>query len=267
MTIAPRVVLSLLGALLIQAAPARSQTAPPERRWAVEAHIGGAFGNNPTGGSGTLPPPGETFTPLAGGPPSRVVPSWMFGDGTALHNQVAANLGLATRITPLDSMLTSHMIQQQSGVTFGGRLTRWLSPRFDFEVSGEFNFRRSVFVDAVTPAIDATRASYISGFNGLFASAPAIFVNPVTTLTVSVHDHSGLEGMGTAALNVKFGAGAWQPFASFGGGFIVGLGDLPSLTVTGDYQFSTNNLGIHQTDTVKATERTSARFVGLVGGG
>ena len=52
----------------------------------------------------SLDPRIATSSPLF---PSRQVSSWLFGDGAALLNDVAAEFGLTERISPLDAVLAS----------------------------------------------------------------------------------------------------------------------------------------------------------------
>jgi hypothetical protein len=73
--------------------------------------------------------------------------------------------------------------------------------------------------------------------------------------------------MGTAALDMKFGVGAWQPYVCFGGGVIGGRGHYPSFTLAGDYQFTANGLPIHQSDVVTVSQHVGLAPAGLIGGG
>jgi hypothetical protein len=261
------------GALLagwLSAVPARAQTLPPlppEYRWTFEVHGGGTFGSSSSGGTAALPPPGATFTPLAGGPPSREVPSWAFGDGAALFNEVARNLGVSQQIVPLDPLLTSRIMRQRPGAAFGGRLTRWVNPRIDLEFSVDFSFRHGELASVVAPSLEATRASYEAAFNAFFATAPGLFANPSTVVTTTFQDRAGFEAIGTGTVNIRLGHGTWQPYAAVGGGVIVGLGTFPSFTLKGDYQFEVNGFPVHQTDTVTVHQRMPPRPLLVLGGG
>src|SRR5215831_17625937 len=80
----------------------------PKGKWEVEVHGGGAFGSNPTDGTGSLPPAGSTFVTSSLNS-SRRASSWYFGDGAMLMNAINASfaglLGAPGRITPLDPVL------------------------------------------------------------------------------------------------------------------------------------------------------------------
>jgi hypothetical protein len=260
-----RVAAALFVSLACHVSVAWAQSA---KAYTIELHAGGAFGSSPTTGSGGLPGPGVTFVPFGGTTTTtRLVPSWAFGDGTALFNSVASASGLAGRIVPLDAVLTSRSTRQISGSSVGGRLTRRLSPRLDVEATFDLSFRRSEFTSAVRAAVEATRASYQAAFSEFLSQTPNIFTNPAVGVTTTFSDHTGHEAMGCVALNLHLGSGAWAPYVTGGGGFVVGGGTLPSFTVTGDYQFAVNGSPFHQTDYVTVSQTSGVRPLALVGAG
>ena len=80
------------------ASPAAAQTAG-SGKWEIEFHGGGMLPTNPTGGTVSLPGPGEVFTSLSNVPAigpavhaSRRQSSWYFGDGAILFNGLADTL-------------------------------------------------------------------------------------------------------------------------------------------------------------------------------
>src|SRR5688572_17847300 len=85
------------------------------QQWEVEFHGGWQATPDVSGGSGSLPPPGATFS----APPfqSRRVSSWLFGDGAQLLNAIAGASGfnVPQRITPLDSVANNLLAQRSSG--------------------------------------------------------------------------------------------------------------------------------------------------------
>lgn len=260
----PRVAAAFFVSLACHASVAWAQSA---KAYTIEVHAGGAFGSSPTTGSGSLPGPGLTFVPTLGVPSTRLVPSWAFGDGAVLFNEVASATGLVGRITPLDVVLTSQSSRQTSAGSIGGRLTRRLSPRLEVEASFDLSFRRVEFTSAVRPAVEATRASYQAAFTELFARAPSLFTSPSVSVTTTFSDHTGHEAIGSVALNLRLGTGAWAPYVTGGGGFVVGGGNLPSFTLTGDYQFAVNGFPLHETDAVTVSQILGIRPLALVGAG
>src|SRR5690242_9116821 len=81
-------------------------------KWELQVFSGFPVYNR-TAGSSALPPPGPFYTvlirPLIYA--SRRVPSWFFGDGTNLFNAAADEVGSVPKITPLDPLLTSSVVQ------------------------------------------------------------------------------------------------------------------------------------------------------------
>src|SRR5439155_15657393 len=96
--------------VVLMAAPAHAQQA--SGKWEIEFHAGGGPVSNPTDATANLPVAGPPFTTVVA-TTSRRTPSWYFGDGAVLLNQVNAALGLSPRITPLDSVFKSSLADRQ----------------------------------------------------------------------------------------------------------------------------------------------------------
>src|SRR5262245_46241379 len=112
-------------------------------KWEVEFHGGGLFSTNPTGGTTSLPAPGQPFLTGAANAnaaplPSRYEPSWYFGDGTLLFNQAATALGPPDRIVPLDPVLARPLGEHRGGGSVGVRISRVLTPRVTAELSVDY---------------------------------------------------------------------------------------------------------------------------------
>ena len=126
------------------------QRQPPARRtppkWVLEIHGGGLFGSGqPSGQSSPSYPVGAAFTTVAGAP-SRAVPSWYFGDGSVLFEQVRTQFADLFNqrfggITPLDEALERAGTERKSAPSFGVRLTRILSPRYSVEFDVDWSGR------------------------------------------------------------------------------------------------------------------------------
>ena len=93
---------------------------------------------NPTTGTAALPPAGPDIS--LGGPSStsvtRRVPSWYFGDGAAILNQIVG-IRSPVKIAPLDPMLESRIVERQSASSFGVRVDQSLTSRFGVEFALE----------------------------------------------------------------------------------------------------------------------------------
>ena len=141
-------------------------------KWEVEFHGGGLFSTNPTGGTISLPAPGQPFMTVAATPttsplPSRYEPSWYFGDGTLLFNQAATALGqLPDQIVPLDSVLAGPLGEHRGGGSAGVRVSRVLTPRVTAELSVDYGFATLRITPANGEAIETTRASFIQAWRG-----------------------------------------------------------------------------------------------------
>lgn len=255
--------------LVLSIVPGASAQSVPIYNWQVEVHVGGAAGTSPRGGTGSLPGPGQPFATLLGLPESRAVPSWAFGDGTTLFNDVAARTLNGARITPLDPWLVASLSRQRAGANFGFRLTRVITSRLSVEGSAEFNWRRGELDAAVPAAVEATRASYEAAFTGLFAQAPQIFTSPALDVTAEIAARGGYEVMGSGVLRVNLGTASLQPYVVMGAGVVGGMGEFPSFTLRGDYQWvPPNQVGrIHQTDTVIVRQHVGIGGLAIVGAG
>jgi hypothetical protein len=254
--------------LLSLAAPCSAQILPWESApWEFEVHGGGGFANNPaTEGTANLPAPGAPFTTTIG-TTSRKTSSWYFGDGAVLLNQVNAALGAGASITPLDTVLQSPLIRRPSSASAGLRLSRAISRRFAAEVTFDYSFAKWQLTTPALAGLEASRASFVSAFNAMIATAP--FQAPTVTSSSSVSDRSGHQILTTGALNINFKTtGNVIPYATVGAGVNVNVGDTPSASLVGNYQFQI--LGfypIKERDTVTVTSSVANKFVGVVGGG
>ena len=236
-----------------------------ERRWEVE-FVGGIVAGGSTGdGTRTLPPVGAplvTTTPIF---PSREVPSWFFGDGAALLNGVAGELGSAARIAPLDPLFGPLGIAR-TGIA-GVRMRRRLSPRMSAEIGVDWLGRGGSVPSDFATTVDTARSSYTAAMGGLLATGP--FSAVLVEAAASRDEGSRREFAATGALNADFrGFGGVTPYATFGGGILAGTGTLPSADLTGRSRFLV--LGDVPID---ESERTALRFerppafVVVLGGG
>ena len=85
-------------------------------------------------GTGQLPPAGDVYVlPISGGvPPTRLIPSWWFGDGARLFNEVRNGLppvAAIPSIAPLDDTLQRGIVRRSSGLLFGVGMARAEPPR------------------------------------------------------------------------------------------------------------------------------------------
>jgi hypothetical protein len=235
-------------------------------QWELEVHGGGGFASEPSGGAGSLPEAGRTFT-TAFGAPSRQAPSWYFGDGAALLNQVNAALGLPARIIPLDRIATSSLVDPPSGANVGLRLNRVITPRFTGEFSFDYSLARHELNQAALAGIDEARSSFSSAWTALFATGPFMASNVTSERKLEESDQKQILASATLNVNLKT-SGRAIPYAAIGAGFAHNLGELPSASITGRYRFQPGGLfQVDETDVVTLRSRVQDGVMAVVGGG
>ncbi|HXZ27644.1 MAG TPA: hypothetical protein VEG08_06545, partial [Terriglobales bacterium] len=251
-------------------AAASSEGPDPDRRWEVEIHGGYQFAINPTSGTSNLPNPGAPDTPF----PSRRIPSYYFGDGALLYNQVVTtnpNPNWFNTITPWDAVLTSSVVRRQDGGTVGGRVSYDFNRRINAELNFDYNLGDLAYTSGSLINTQATSDSWAAGFGQLFGptvcGVNCTGVSVTSTPTLINHQGSAFEF--TGGVNVNFWtSGRFIPYASVGVGVLHTTGDVPAINLTGNYQFTFGGQTYNETDS--ATLVTSVQgntFVGYVGVG
>ena len=254
------------------AMPAGAQTAKP-RAWAVEVHGGLAIGATPSGGTivGEFP----TGPPLStAGSPTRLVPSWYFGDGSQLFNEVGDSFAALhnqqlPRLTALDATLHSAAARRHGGGIFGVRLTRRLTSRLDLEFGIGVTQGTFELTDEARQAFEDTRVSFQNAFTALFTD-----LTPQTNLRVTseveVDENRVRQTLLSGGINFWLSRnGRMHTYLSGGLGRIVNGGGTPEVRLRGNYQLRfLAEFPFNESDsvTVSFVERENA-FVGLVGGG
>lgn len=211
-----------------------AQTTTP--RFEVEAY--GGFGRFLDAGAGalSLPAAGAPITTSNPMFPSRRVPSWFFGDGATLLNDVATQLELSSRITPLDAAIAGIGRSAQNNSSMGGRVRFRTAPKVWMELGVDVSSGVSSMPDSLAASVEATRASFVSTFTDLLASGPFTNRTVVATATPTPGGGTWRDITATLAANMEFGAIAGlTPYATLGGGFVTRRGSQPSVSLTGRY--------------------------------
>jgi hypothetical protein len=220
----------------------------------------------PKDGTATLPPAGPPL--ITSGPtnPSRRVPTWFLGDGALLLNGVNAEFGVASRIAPLDAAIATLGLSGTNAPAFGVRVRRVVSDRLTLELSADMMPGSRELSPELLDAVEAARASFVSAFSGLLASGP--FINPSVNAAAAVTNGSSRDLATTLAAQWMFKAGSLQPYVSLGGGLVHNAGDLPVITLTGNYRFNIQGtVPINETDVLRLRYDQGTALVGLVGAG
>jgi hypothetical protein len=241
-------------------------------KWTAEFHGSLVRSPTPTGGAAGQFPAGTTFRTETGFP-SRANPSWYFGDGAALFNQV--NAQFASRFTirfpqlvPLDGVLTGASVGRQGGGGWGFRVARTVTSRFGVEFSVDRGNETRQLTASARSAIDAARASFESAFSGLLATIPQTGLRVTSTAEIGEASarHTAITGALTIALTRH---GRLATHALAGAGRAVTRQDPIEARLRGNYQFRFfDTFAVNETDavTIHFTDREST-MVGVFGGG
>jgi hypothetical protein len=233
----------------------------------------------------SLPGQGEVFTSVTNVPAlgpaihaSRRQSSWYFGDGANLFNGLADTLvannqaQFAGRITPLDSVLGRSLGTERGGGSIGARISRALTPRLTAELSVDYSLVRLQITQANSDSIEATRASFIPAFSGLLVpSGLAINVNRVLNSVTSIAalergNGRQLSTGGALLINLRTSGDA-VPYATVGASLISTIGEMPSATLAGNYQFRSVGAPMNESDTVTVRDARDAHTVAAILGG
>lgn len=253
-----------LALVLLLVADARV-CAGQERRWEIEVYGGAVVARAASDGKQTLPPAGEpivTSSPLF---PSREVPSWFFGDGTVLVNDVNQELLGTSAIAPLDPLFARAGGGSSGAV--GARLRRAFSDRTTLEIGADFLGSTRVASSDLETTVEAARRSFAETFTELLRSGPftSLAVDAVAGVTAAKRN----EIAATLALNTDLGRLAGLiPYLTLGGGIITATGTQPTAELTGRYRFSIlGQVPIDESDRVTVRFERPVAFTTILGAG
>jgi hypothetical protein len=257
--------------------PAPTRPPAPRRRlppkWTFELHAGGMFSQSTSGAtpiSGVFGPVGASFT-TQGGFSSRAVSSWVIGDGTALFNQVqtdfSSRFGIRfPQIVPLDATVSSSFAARKTGISIGGRLTRVLTRRASLEIDVTRAMRPLALQDAARAGVEATRASFETGFSGLLATVPQLNLG-VTSVVEGGADVGGQTAVTGAVRISAMRRGKLETYVTAGAGLVFNGSEALELTLRSNYQFSIlDTFPINETDTVTIRVSDPSKTAVGVGG-
>jgi hypothetical protein len=230
--------------------------------------VAAGFGSTSDGGSGELPKPGATFT-TGGGADSRHVPSWYFGDGAKLFNDVLAALGRSEAIVPIDPAISGPAVDQTLNNAIGVRATRSLTPIMALEVEGNVTTATYTVRQSTKDKLAATSESFTGAFGGLVASGQGVaFINPALSSSFSWQNGTGADIVSTVAivLHPKKDSRV-RPYVAFGGGVAAAVGGAEAM-LTGRYSFRVPSGGtVDESDAVTIHFGGGMGFLGVAGVG
>jgi len=244
--------------------------------WEIEAHGGVLTSTNPSSGTATLPPIGPDI-PLNGPVPTsitRQVPSWYFGDGAAILNQIVGPRA-PVQIAPLDPFLESRIVDRQTGGSLGVRVDRALTRRFAVEFAFDAARGPLAIRPASKPLAAASEASFPLVWTALLNIPTA--GNQTVTSDAAFDDKRGHQLITTGSLLVNLlTRSGFTPYVAVGAGYIAAGDDAPSVTLVGNYSFifpavviapTIPQAHINQTDTVKVQAVANNTMTWVIGGG
>jgi hypothetical protein len=237
----------------------------PTLRWEVEGY-GGFSSRVASTGQAVLPAAGAPITTSNPTFPSRQTPSWFFGDGSALLNGASEDLGLTSRITPLDSVIASLGFDDR-GAAAGIRVRRSISARISAELSIDVLTGAPALGSAFRAGVESSRASFDTAFAGLFATGP--FAGATVAATATTANGSGQQIAATGSIRVPWAPRlGLVPYLTLGAGVLSRRGGLPSATLAGSYQaLVATGVPINETDRVVVRFSQGASPVGVLGAG
>ena len=254
-------------ALLVSTGVA-AQTA--ERRWQLEVVGGLSFFDLPTSGDAALPPQGPSLPTSGPTNPSRRIPTWFLGDGASLLNGANAEFGVASRLVPLDAALRNLGLSGTNAPVMGVRIRRTLTSRWSLELGTELWTGSTEISPELLDAVEVARASFETAFTGLLSTGP--FASTSVSAAATANDRTSRELAIIGSVRYHLLTGTLAPYVTIGGGVITRVGDLPSVTLTGNYAFrvQTNQApaaSFAESDVLTMRFEQAAGPVGMVGAG
>ena len=208
----PRVFVVLI-AVFFSMTPAAHAQGP---RWTIQFHGGASI--NPDAGSGrvTLPPPSTPVMPIPFASATRPVPSWFFGDGVTLMNQVNGRVRPNQTAAGIDRLLSGSGLSSGVRPALGMRVTRTLTPRFALEGAVSLQPGGDAFDDDVRGIVDMSLVSFrafwqpLPGFGGAATS--------VVEANADYDDEAGRQLISTAAVRLHLAGSQGRSLHAIGGG-------------------------------------------------
>jgi hypothetical protein len=235
--------------------------------WTIEFRSGLGLSTNPTGGTGQLPALGSLIlSPEFAFGQARAVSSWLFGDGASQLNSIAASLPNVPLLPALDPVLTSPSATRRGGGSVGVTIGRDISEHVRADLNVDASFQALALTSAATSTIDATRAGFVTTWQGVLGSSPisGLVINATRTGALSAGRQVQVSGTLTYRFRPR---SSFDPFLTYGVGLLSATGGTPRAVLNGNVQFTiigpyteTDLVTIHASD-------GGSRYVGVIGGG
>lgn len=236
-----------------------SATTNAQDRWTIHFHGGASVVPDPGSGRTALPAPAPTVSTIPG-VPTRAVPSWFFGDGLTLMNQVNAQLQPSLVASGLDPLLARSALSGGVAPAFGVRVTRSLTTRLSIEGAVSLQTGGITMSDEVRAITDGALTSFRAFWQT--ARQPTI-----VEAQAQYDDESGRQLTSTAALRLHLvGSQGRSLFAIAGGGVRSTFGHESTMTLEGVYSIRSGLLEFTEVDNVTLSFDVDRHVpVGLLG--
>jgi hypothetical protein len=217
-----------------------AQSSARRHKWEIEIHGSGFLKDDANGGTKAAPMPGTSFATIAPGVNSRLVSSFLFGDGNALINQVLVGKGL-NPIPSLDgAILTNRLtLERQSNMGVGFRISRYVSQRVWLDWTNEYDIDYDHGSFEVNEREEAdgfhSMQTWVTSLESLFGACGKPCSGIAAARFLSTHEKGHqVSSAFTGNFNLR-SEGKFIPYIGAGGGLVISFAGTPRHEYFGHY--------------------------------
>jgi len=238
--------LALIGCLL-SAHSTFEQSTAHARKWEIEVHGSGFLKDDANGGVKRLPGSGTPFATTTPNVNSRSVPSFFFGDGNALIDQVLVSKGL-NPIPSLDGAILNnrYALERQSNIGAGFRLSRYVSRRIWLDWTNEYDIDYDhgsfeINEKEVADSYVSLRA-WVTSLESLFFSCGQPCPSAVAAGLSSTHERGHQLSSAFTANYDLHPLGKFVPYIGAGAALVLSFGGTPRQEYRAHYSLLNNTI-------------------------
>jgi hypothetical protein len=217
--------------LAAQLLSAQSTGSVRKYKWEMEVHGSGFLKDDANGGTKTTPA-GAPFATVTPGVNSRLVSSFLFGDGNTLINQVLVGQGL-NPIPSLDGAILNNRLalERQSNIAVGFRLSRYVTKRIWLDWTNEYDIDYDHGSFEVNEREEAdgfhSMQSWVTSLESLFGACGKPCSGRAAARFLSTHEKGHQL---SSALTANYDLPSWgrfTPYIGAGGGLVISFAGTP----------------------------------------